>query len=67
MLFENETGLEMRFKSFIPQLLQSVTLQPDGNVTQLHYQSGILAVIPSRNIDPDKDTGTIAPRHQVHA
>ena len=46
---------------FIPQLLQSVTLQPDGNVIANYTTSPVyIGSIPISNIDPDKDTGTIA-------
>ena len=46
---------------FIPQLLQSVTLQPDGNVIANYTTSPVyIGSIPVSNIDPDKDTGTIA-------
>ena len=39
----------------------SVTLQPDGNVIANYTTSPVyIGSIPISNIDPDKDTGTIA-------
>lgn len=46
---------------FIPQLLQTVTLQPDGNLVANYTTSPVyIGSVPINNIDPDKDVGTIA-------
>ena len=46
---------------FIPQLLQTITLQPDGNLVANYTTSPVyIGSVPINNIDPDKDVGTIA-------
>lgn len=46
---------------FLPQLVNTITLQPDGNVTADYTTSPIMiGTIPFNNIDPNKDVATIA-------
>ena len=46
---------------FIPQLLQTITLQPDGNIIANYTTSPVyIGKIPINEIDPDKDVATIA-------
>lgn len=46
---------------FIPQLLQTITLKPDGNLVANYTTSPVyIGSVPINNIDPDKDVGTIA-------
>ncbi len=46
---------------FIPQLLQTITLQPDGNIIANYTTSPVyIGKVPINEIDPDKDVATIA-------
>lgn len=46
---------------FIPQLLQTITLQPDGNIIANYTTSPVyIGKVPINEIDPDKDVSTIA-------
>lgn len=53
--------IQNAFCYFLPQLVNSITLQPDGNVTADYTTSPIMiGTIPFNNIDPNKDVTTIA-------